>query len=217
MVSPVIYEQYYDGAFMVSEANGHRSRDLGDLNNSTASDILYEGGLVVAQQGAGIVSAAHGTNTGNGTIGSLSVLQGAEFGTYTLTATSATEFNVVAPSGDLIGEATVGTAFADQVGFTLTAGSTAFVAGDSFTLDVTQQMDIWESWTGGAITGAMGILYNRVWVEAGTSKKVTIVTRACEVNLSELQWDPAVTSSASVATLQAQALAALATMGVIAR
>jgi hypothetical protein len=218
MVSPILYEQFYDGAFIVSEAPGHQSIDLGCMDNATGSDILYEGGLVVVQAAAGAIASSHPANVGNGTIGSLSTLANSQYGTYVLTATSATQFNVVDPGGDQIGVATVGTAFAGpQVGFTITAGGTAFAAGDIFNLAVTEQTGGWQSWTGGSITTAIGILYNRVWVPAGTSAKVGIVRRNCEVVLAELQWDPAVTGSGSVATLEATAVTALAATGIIAR
>ncbi|MDE8344638.1 MAG: head decoration protein [Acidocella sp.] len=218
MPSPVIFEQFYDGAFMISEANGDLSKDTGYMDNSTGSDVLFEGGLVIVQATAGVVTSTAGTNTGTGTVGSLSVLNPSELGAYKLTATSATVFNVTAPSGDVIGNATVGVAFAGpQVGFTITAGGTAFVAGDSFTLNVTEQTGAWQSWTGGTITTPIGILYNRVWVEAGNFRKIAVVRRNAEVNQSELQWDPAVSGSGSFATLQATAIAALATSGIIAR
>lgn len=218
MPSPVLYEGFYDGGFVISEAAGDLSKDAGYMDNSSGADVLYSAGLVVVQAAAGVVASSHPTNTGTGTIGSLSVLANSEMGTYVLTATSPTSFNVVAPSGDQIGVATVGTAFAGpQVAFTITAGGTAFVAGDIFDLAVTEQSGGWVSWTGGTITTPIGILFNRVYVQAGNFLKVSIVRRNAEVNTAELQWDPAVTSSGSVATLQATALAALATSNVIAR
>lgn len=219
MVSPVLNEGFYDGAFIVSMANGKLSIDPGYIDNSTSADVLFSGGLVVVQAAAGAVASSHPANTGTGTIGTLSTYANSEEGVYVLTATGATSFSVVAPSGDTIGTATVGTAFAGpQVGFTITAGGTAFVAGDIFDLTVSAQTGAWQSWTGGSITTAIGILYNRVWVPANDDfAKVAIVRRNAEVNIAELQWDPAVTSSGSVATLQATALAALATNNVIGR
>jgi hypothetical protein len=217
MPSPILYEGYYDGAFIVSMANGGISMDPGILDNSTGSDVLYSGGLVVVQAAAGVVTATHSGNTGNGTIGSVSAGANSEFGAYEVLMTSATAFNLIAPSGDTVGSGVTGTAFVGQVNFTLTAGGTAFVAGDSFTLTVSEQTGAWQSWTGGSITTAIGILYNRVWVEAGDFAKVSIVRRNCEVNQAELQFDPAVTGSGSYATLVTTALAALALNNVIAR
>lgn len=78
-----------------------------------------------------------GTNTGNGTIGTISATQSAVSGEYKVTFTAATVFNVVAPNGDLLKSGATGTAYtADGVTFTITAGSTAFAAGDTFTVTV---------------------------------------------------------------------------------
>ena len=103
----------------------------------------YKRGAVLGQQTAYPITAAAGsTNTGNGSIGVLSTNQASQLGTYTLTAISATEFALVNPLGITVGDATVGTAFAGEIGFTLTAGATAFVAGDSFTLTVSDAVGV---------------------------------------------------------------------------
>lgn len=94
-------------------------------------------GTVLGQQSNASVESAAGANTGNGTIGALAAGAGVETGTYTLTATGATTFTVATPEGVDLANATVGTAYANGgIGFTITAGSTAFVAGDRFTLTV---------------------------------------------------------------------------------
>lgn len=55
--------------------------------------------------------------------------------TFTLVATSSSTFNVTGSVSGFLGTATVGAAFAtDKLAFTLQAGSTAFAAGDTFTL-----------------------------------------------------------------------------------
>jgi hypothetical protein len=216
MVSPVLNEQFYDGAFLVSEANGHMSRDPGVLDNSSGSDVLFEGGLIVNEITTGTETSAHGTNTGNGTIGAVSLGALDLFGTYNIVFTSVTEFNVVDPTGAVIGTGATGTPFVGPVDFTITAGSTPFIVGDTFTITVTQQAPSWVSWTGGTIT-KLAILFNRVIVSAGTSKDITLIIREAEVNTAELQWDAAVLSSGSVASLQAQALASLALANIIAR
>jgi hypothetical protein len=55
--------------------------------------------------------------------------------TFTITATSATNFTVVGSLAGSIGPATVGTPFAHaKIEFTLTAGGTPFVSGDVFEL-----------------------------------------------------------------------------------
>jgi hypothetical protein len=94
-------------------------------------------GTVLGQQTTAAIEVIAGTNTGNGTVGSTSLGASPDFGAYTLKATSATVFAVTDPEGNALGNATVGTAFtSSEVNFTITAGGTAFVANDSFTLTV---------------------------------------------------------------------------------
>jgi flagellar hook protein FlgE len=58
--------------------------------------------------------------------------------TITITALNATQFSVTGSVSGLLGTATVGTPFVSgQIGFTLNAGATAFVAGDRFTVATT--------------------------------------------------------------------------------
>jgi len=76
-----------------------------------------------------------GTNTGNGTIGAISAGAALKNGSYTVKFTAATAFNVFDPNGSAMAAGVTGTAYTDaQIGFTITAGGTAFVAGDSFTI-----------------------------------------------------------------------------------
>lgn len=97
----------------------------------------YPRGTVLGQQTDFSVTTATGTNTGNGTVGSINVTSGVLVGTYSLAATSATNFTVTDPEGVALAPATVGTAYsAEGLQFTITAGATAFVAGDTFALTV---------------------------------------------------------------------------------
>lgn len=104
-----------------------------------ASGKSYKRGTVLGRQSQKTVAAvAASGNTGNGTISGLSVGTAAEVGAYTLTATDATTFTLADPNGNTVGTVTAGTAYSDnQLALTLTAGSTAFVAGDVFTITVT--------------------------------------------------------------------------------
>lgn len=76
-----------------------------------------------------------GTNTGNGTIGTISAGAQMQNGSYAIKFTAATAFTVTAPNGMSLPAGVTGTAYVNsQVNFTITAGGTAFVAGDSFTI-----------------------------------------------------------------------------------
>jgi hypothetical protein len=93
-------------------------------------------GTVVGRQSNFSIQSAHGTNVGNGTIGSITPGVTEEIaGAYTMVATGATTFTVTDPEGAALPNATVGTAYVNsEINFTITAGGTAFAAGDSFTL-----------------------------------------------------------------------------------
>lgn len=87
-------------------------------------------------EAVGEVVGTAGTNTGNGTIGSLSQTT-AGAGTWVVTMLTATTFSVINPSGVRMKDGATGTAYsAGGIGFTITAGGTAFVAGDSFSVAV---------------------------------------------------------------------------------
>jgi len=82
--------------------------------------------------------AAGAGNTGNGTMTGVAAGVGSAAETITVTALNATQFSVSGSVSGLLGTATVGTPFVSgQVGFTLNAGGTAFVAGDTFTVATT--------------------------------------------------------------------------------
>lgn len=129
-------EAWHPGGFLVSQPRGHRHIDKGIITGG--AKVLP--GTVMGQQttGATAVAAALGTNTGNGTFGTITpVTVPTQIGVYALTFTGATTFNVVGPNG-VTAPGTTGVAFAALgIGFTITAGGTAFVAGDTFAITTT--------------------------------------------------------------------------------
>lgn len=131
-----LYESWHPGGFLVSQPRGHRHIDRGLFTGAEK----YLPGTVMGLQttGATAVAAALGTNTGNGTFGAITpVTVPTQIGVYSLVFTSAIAFTVTAPSG-ATANGVVGTAFsALGIGFTITAGGTAFVAGDSFEITTT--------------------------------------------------------------------------------
>jgi len=75
------------------------------------------------------------SGTGDGTLTGYSGGASSAAETFTITATSATSFDVVGSISGSIGPATVGTPFAHaKLEFLISAGGTPFVAGDAFTL-----------------------------------------------------------------------------------
>lgn len=81
-------------------------------------------------------------NTGNGTIGTLSVTSKAKVGAHTATMTATTAFTVKDPDGLVMGTGATGAAYsAGGVTFTITVGATPMVAGDAFTITVAKAAD----------------------------------------------------------------------------
>lgn len=133
-------EGVYTGEFLLSEASGTRSRE--EVVIVAGSGILKAGTLIALITAANALTpTAAGGNTGNGTIGSVTVTSAAITGNYLLTITEAAAnagtFEVVDPMGLPLGEGTVGMPFiGGGLTFTLADGSTDFVVDDAFTLAV---------------------------------------------------------------------------------
>jgi flagellar hook protein FlgE len=120
------------------------SSDLLPVAGVPQTGVLATGTLVF--NGNGVLTATTAptagtpvfTGTGNGTMSAVTAGAAAVPETITMTATSATTFSVVGSVSGALGTATVGTPFTSgQLNFTLAAGSTAFVAGDKFTVGTT--------------------------------------------------------------------------------
>ena len=95
-----------------------------------------QGVLTATTPGTAGVPAFAGV--GNGTISAVTAGAGSAAETVTITAVDATHFSVVGSVSGALGTATVGTPFTSgQLNFTLTAGATPFVAGDTFTVATT--------------------------------------------------------------------------------
>jgi hypothetical protein len=219
MVSPVLQESFYTGGFIVTEAPGKLSREVGSISNAGTVDLTLNAGLVLTQNNVGTpVVAPVGTPTGNGTITGVTMGNNAIPGVYRLVAASATSFALADPNGDAMQVVTVGTAYTDiEVGLLITAGGTAFVAGDSYTITVPVGDKSYAPFTGAIGKPAAALLFNLTYVPASGSKKVTVIKRLAEVNTKELQWDATVTNSGSVVALEAAALASLGAFNIIAR
>lgn len=178
----------------------------GDTFNITATQAV----------GNPAIASAPGTNTGNGTLGSLTAKGYApQVGAYQVEFDDATHFVVNSPSGQLVGHGTTGVAFAaGGLGFTITAGGTAFVPGDSFIVTVVAGSGKFRPWDPANADGsatAVGVLFGGRDVTS-VDKAAVMMARNCEVNTSELVF-PTGTSAAQIAA----ALAQLKTLAIIAR
>jgi hypothetical protein len=135
-------------------------------SGATAGNHVQGGLEATAAYGFATAPKAGG-NTGNGTF-TVAPAAGSgvpQTGAYTLTMLTATTYSVVGPNGESLPNGTTGVAYATpQIGFTLTAGGTAFVAGDGFTITNTPNtimlpMDCY--WIGAADTNAISEVHFR--------------------------------------------------------
>ncbi len=112
------------------------------LAAGSGSDNIADVGTVLGAITIGALSAAYAAragNTGNFTnaFANPAVAPGSKVGVYTVTFLTATRFRVEDPDGIELGEGTTGTAFTNQLKFTLTAGGTPAAAGDAADITVT--------------------------------------------------------------------------------
>ena len=178
-------EGVYPGEFLLSEANGTRSRE--EVVIAAGSGILKAGTLIALITAANALTpTAHAGNTGNGTVGSVAVTSAAISGPYILTIAEASanggKFELVDPTGALLGEGTVGQAFTGGgLTFTLSDGSTDFPEGDGFTLTVKANLGEYTAYdddgTDDGRRAASGILFASV--DASVNDVRAVGVRAC--------------------------------------
>lgn len=159
-----------------------------------------------------------GTNTGNGTCGS--VAGGAKTipETWTLKCTAAATnggtFSVVGSVTGRIADASVGVAFAsDLINFTIADGTTDFAAGDSFTIEVAAGSGEVAAFDSDAVDGtnrAAGIMVAAADASSASVQGAAIVREAM-IDANNLVWPTGITADQKTA-----ALADLETLGIVA-
>lgn len=198
---------------LLSEANFHRSRD--NIIVVSGSGILVPG-TVLGKVGVGAATAtADGGNTGNATISAVTTGDGAKSGTYRIEFTAATKFDVIDPDGFKLKSGSTGTAYSDDLGFTITAGGTAMVAGDFFTVAVAAGTKKYKpsaaTGTDGSQSASAILLYPVDATDADVP--VAAITRDAEWNVNTLTYDDSVDDDAKKAAKHAD----LAAVGIIVR
>lgn len=177
-------EGIHAGEFLLSEANGSRSR--ANIVVAAGSGIVSAGTLMALITAANAITAtANAGNTGDGTVGSTSATSDAVSGTYALTIESADDgvFKLASPSGAVVGHGEVGQAFSEAgINFTLSAGATGFADGDGFELSVLANLGEYMPYDAdGANDGrrdAAGILFGSVDATDTDAMAVAIVRDA---------------------------------------
>lgn len=212
---PTKNEIKYAGEFMASEANGQFSRDAITI----ASGNLVNPGDVLGQILDGTATpAAGGGNTGTGTIGAVTLSQGAISGVYTLVCFAVVanlgKFILQGPTGIELGVVTTNSAFTGGgVAFTITDGGTHFVVGDTLSITVAVGSLKYVPFNPTAVDGsqnAAAIAYAKIDATGGDTVGPGI-TRHCEVNGAEIGWGTANSGQIAAGIKQ------LATHGIIVR
>lgn len=133
-------EGKYTGDVLLQELPGSYCREA--VTIAAGADLSV--GSVLSRIKTAASAAKAGGNTGNGVLTlteDAEVITGAVPGIYTLrciaAATNSGTFRVTAPDGVVLGDAVVGTAFANRIGFTIADGATDFIVGDGFDITVT--------------------------------------------------------------------------------
>lgn len=211
-------EGTHAGEFLLAEANGTLSRETVTVLSGSG---VIKAGMVLGQiTKAGTASAAaYAGNTGNGTMGAITVSAGAIAGDYKLTiaepGTNVGNFFVEDPTGKFVGQGDVAAAFsAGGLAFTLADGSTDFAAGDGFTITVAAGSLKYAPYDDDNTNGtevATAIAYSEVDATSA-DKQVAVIFRNAEVKLSALQW-----AATNDATDKTNGLADLAAKNIIAR
>ena len=171
--------------FVISEGDDFLSRDNAVV---TQTGTAIKSGTILTQVDTGTGAFAMDAGaTGNPTSGAITVGAAAIPGAYVIEFTAATKFTVEAPNGVTIGTGTLGAAFsAGGLGFTLTAGGTAAVAGDTAKITVAAGTGKYIPYTAGGAAGvASAILYTGLPADTG-DKKVVIFNKDIEVSRDKL-------------------------------
>lgn len=206
-------ETTHAGGFILSEANGNRSRENGVLNagqHLTAGAVL---GRILTATGEAVVG-----NTGNGVLTVGDIGKSVKIGDYSLVcvaaATDAGTFNFYSPDGVLIRQVTVGGGAAanDHITVTIADGATDFAAGDAFTITVAggDYSELDPAGVDGTQV-AQAVLYAGVDATLADTA-CAVVVRDTTVNENELVWPTGITADE-----QADATAQLNARGIILR
>ncbi len=190
---PILQERNHTAEFLLSEANGYRSREVVTVN-ATAGNLV-SGTLMADLSSANAGTAtADGGNTGDGTVSSVTVGNDAITGTYVVEITEAVDdagnFSVTDPFGSPVGTGAVGDEFsAGGLTFTISDGSTDFAVGDKWTIAVTAGVGEWVPYDNdGANDGrqtAAGVLYTAVDATEADAQ-ATVIVRDAEVAATRL-------------------------------
>lgn len=185
------------GDWLKREMDGYGSREVVAILAGSGATRPLTSGMLLEISEATAVGAEGGGNTGNFTITAAPTISaGAKVGTYNLrcieAATDAGQFEVRDPSGNVVGVATVGVAFAQAgLSFTITDSSTDAAVGDSATIVVSALKLVQMVLTG----ECYGILLEDVTAADGTDATAVAVVRDAEVNNAQVTWPTSIATA----------------------
>jgi hypothetical protein len=170
-----------------------------DLQRGTVlGQVRFAAPANAAPAGAG----GGGANTGNGVISAIALGAAAKIGTYAIKFTGATAATITDPDGDVLPALAAAGAYASsQIGFTFTAGGTAMVAGDGFTLAVAAGSGSYKESVATATDGSQfpsAILLDTALCATNAGDQTSVVALQGEFNAYRLTLD----ASWSAATVE---------------
>ena len=213
-ITPLTELRHEGGYVVYDQSNGMITREAiilaAGAGVCTAGLVL--GALLTATAAAAPIPA----NTGNGTFGAIVAGTAVKAGAYTVEFDDPTHFVVSDPTGAEVGHGTTGAAFAaGGLSFTITAGATAFVPGDSFAVTVTVTATKYGPYDPTATDGhqvAAAILWSGFRDATSFDRRAVANVRGpMKVQAAELVWGANVTTQLQ----QAAALAQLAKLGIL--
>ena len=217
----ILTEGRHAGEFILSEGEAGYSRD----NLKIAAEQTVEPGTVLAAKvvvadATSAASAAAGNTASSGTIAmdATPLTSAAKNGRYVGVASAATKVDWTDPDGVQIGVSTHGSLFnKGGVRFTITAGGTPNVVGDTFYVDVgvepgdLQYVVYDQDGTDGSQI-AKAVAISGVTTGVGATAKVAGITRAAQVKGVALAWPEDITAAE-----KALGVSQLAAQGIIVR
>jgi hypothetical protein len=194
----------------------------GDLKIVSASVTITGGADLVrgtllgqvteASPGAAVAAGAGGggANTGTGAITLIAAGVEAKLGTYTIRFTGATAYNVIDPDGIELEPAVAAGAYAvPQIGFTFTAGGTAMVAGDGFTIAIAAGSGKYKTSVKTAVDGSqnpVAVLADAALCATNAADQVSGIYLTGEFNANAMTFDASWTAAAAAAALRPLAI-----------
>ena len=173
-------------AVILGEDIANRSRENAVV---TQTGVMLDAGTLLTQAGdAGAATFSMDAGaTGNPTVASIVITYPAIPGNYKVEFTAATKFDVEGPDGVLVGSGTVATAFSKGgLAFTIVAGGTAAVAGDTATIAVAVgNLKYAPYQAAGAAGPAHAVLLTPLPAYTG-DKQAVVIVRAASLNRAEL-------------------------------